>query len=183
MIGNVERLEDKIRMSHELKARGFYNYEIADAIAERYGCDRPDPSTVSNWLAAHRNAANEDIREFINEARLYHFKFLQEQLRKWHAITMSKRFSRDEQMKALFAFLKIMERQARLLGLDLPQAKTEGEATAWEQMQYLERMHREIKFTDEGMHFPNGVVLEFRSGIEVLDDLDGPPEQRDATSI
>jgi hypothetical protein len=70
MVGNVERLEDKIRLAHTLKARGCYHYEIADAVAEQFRCERPDESTVSNWLAAHREAANHDIRNLINEVRM-----------------------------------------------------------------------------------------------------------------
>lgn len=147
--GHEERLASYIKRTLQLHGEGEPFHRIALKIADEYQLEKvPAVSTVANWRAQGFDAINEDIHELQVQLRMDQFNTLEDMKSKWLPLATAERLAImrwkmvegelqpeldenaiAEQVKANEQVIKIMARQAKLLGLDLqaPEEKKDGD--------------------------------------------------------
>ena len=145
MVGHEARLTAYIKRTMELNRKGHYLHEIAHIIAEEFNLDHvPNIATVCKWKATGLNAIDADIKALRMQFRLSQLEELEILKAKWMPIAAAqgleiRRWKMEEgtlqpvldenavkeQIQATDQVVKILARQAKLLGLDLQEAMTE----------------------------------------------------------
>ncbi len=154
--GHTDRLNAYTKRALELSRTGHIYADIAKAIAQEFQLERvPCVATIHNWLTKGDLAYERDIAALRYELRMMQFNRLEKLLvYKWLPIAMAHSLeitrwkmvagalqpeldarSLAEQLRATDQVVKIMGRQAKLLGLDLQDAidhKKDGPKTLQE---------------------------------------------------
>lgn len=189
-IGHEERLASYKKRALILKRKGHYHHEIADIIADEFELETiPAITTVAHWLKDGNDAVAHDIQELQWQARIEQFGQLERLKAKWMPIAVADELeiqrwrmqegelqpfmdedASKEQIEATKQVVSIMNRQAKLLGLDIEKsiAETgEGPGSLQDLQIWL------INQVNISTGAPNGApidiqgeVLELRSGIE-----------------
>ena len=191
MVGNEERLSAYAKRALQLKRLGYYHYQIAEKIAEEFELEKePAITTVADWLKKGDEAVSRDIEELKWQMRIEQYKELDRMKSKFMAIACANELeirrwqmvegelqpvidesAMKEQTDAARVVVQIMNRQARLLGLDMEKAITQtGEGP--QDLQSLQIwMIGQINMTTGA---PNGGAVDIQS--EVLELRTGIPE-------
>lgn len=195
-VGHEDRLQSYTKRTLQLSRLGYYHHEIASTIALEYELESvPAITTIADWLKRGREAVAQDIKELQElqwQMRIAQFTELEKLKAKWIPLAMAENLeitrwvriegelqpSLDEdavkeQIEATKQVVSIMQRQARLLGLDIEKSITEageGPASLQELQIWL------IGQVNLSTGAPNGQAidiqserLELRSGIKELD--------------
>lgn len=191
--GHEERLPAFIKKSLDLKRKGLYLHEIAEAITKDFNLATvPHITTVANWIRQGNEAVKEDISHLQIQLRIDQFNDLERLKAKWMRIATADEIkiqrwvmvegarqpvidedATKEQLEATNAIVKIMQRQARLLGLDLEKA-IEEKGDGPKSLQDLQLWfigHLNIHGVGGGQTLEaESEVLELKSGIPQLED-------------
>lgn len=144
MTGHEARLEAFVKRALELKRLNYYHHQVAEKIAEEFKLEVvPAITTVADWLKKGSEAVRRDIEELQWQMRIEQFKELDRLKAKWMPLATANALeiqrwvivegelqpSMDEnaikeQVDATKAVVAIMNRQAKLLGLDMEKAVT-----------------------------------------------------------
>ena len=201
--GHTERLNLYIKRAFELKTLDWSHRRIAEHMAEEFGMKHP-PSivTVSTWLDKANFAYTLDISKLASQMLIEQFNILEEIIAKWMPIAVAdsltvtrwsrinERYEPDEdaiaeQAEATKIVLKTMERQAKLLGLDL-EKKPEGNKDEMDlntlHLWIIGKVNENLPVSDPARGSANNAViptgtpprqiLELRSGRPEIDELD-----------
>jgi len=138
MRGTVELLHEKVRYALHLSACHYTHEEIAEQVGKRFECDPPARNTVTEWLAKYHEAADEDCVAYRNQKRQKQGWIIERLLKRWLPVALAENFALnrwrvvngesvqvldenayDEQIKAAAIVIKLLEREAKLWGLEL----------------------------------------------------------------
>jgi len=189
--GHADRLLTYVKRTLQLKRDGYYLQEIAYKIAEEFNLETvPHITTIAKWREHGNEAFKEDIKQLQGQLRIDQFNELESMKAKWLPIAIAgnleiTRWVRiegelqpelderaiEEQLKATREVVNIMNRQAKLLGLDLEKSVNEETGEGPGSLQDLQIWL--INQVNISTGAPNGApidvqaeVLELRSGIE-----------------
>jgi hypothetical protein len=178
----------------ELKRMDYTHFQIAQTMHVEFNMERrPAISTVSYWLDALYRHTDEEMKRVHCQFRAEQFEQLERLKSKWLKIAMAQDLeiqrwintkggkqptieenAINEQLKATEAIVKIMARQARLLGLDVERAgpQVDGAQDRQEMQLWIIRQISMMGVAPaEGSKMESGrEVLELTSGIEELED-------------
>jgi hypothetical protein len=192
-VGHEERLTAYQKMALDLKRKGHYHHQIADIVAIHFNLEYTPPiTTVASWLKAGNDAVNRDIEELQWQMRLEQFKELETLKAKWMPLAIAEELhvkrmemqegqlvpvidedATKEQLKATETLVKIMTRQASLLGLDIAKAvQHEGEGP--QKLQDLQvwligQVNMVTGAPNGGAIDVHSEILELRSGVPEID--------------
>lgn len=154
--GNETRLHLYIKRTLELVAEGWPHHRIANQIHQEFNLERiPAITTVARWKASGFDALSSDIQELQTQLRIDQFNQLEDMKSKWLPLATAERLELmrwkmvegelqpeldenaiAEQVKANEQVIKIMTRQAKLLGLDLqPPEHKDGTQMTFQEVQ------------------------------------------------
>ena len=146
-LGAVERLHTKILRAWHLRSEGLFYHEIAKIIGEEFNEKPVSQKCIMEWLDKYKEEFFKEIKEFQARSRMEQYMQMERMKRKFLPIACLdelhvKRHVKageegviqvidenafEEQRKASETVIKIMQRQANLMGLDLTKARNEEE--------------------------------------------------------
>ncbi len=194
-VGHEERLAHYILRTLELKRKGYRLFQIAEMIATEFNLTHvPHIATVHNWSVTGMKEVNHDILQLQLELRINQFNELEKLKDKWMPIACADQLkiqrwkmeegtlqpfmdenATAEQLKATNELVKIMARQAKLLGLDMEKAVTkDGEGPANLQELQIWLINHHPAPTQSTVHGSTGGTIDIHS--EVLSTRTGIPE-------
>lgn len=194
LAGHEERLALFCKRALQLKREGWYHYEIGEKIAEEFQLEKePAITTVADWLKKGSEAVTRDIEELQWQMRIEQFRELDRMKRKfmqlacadelqvtrWKFIEGELQPDLDEnavkeQMDAAKVVVQIMNRQAKLLGLDMEKAVTptgDGPGTLQDlQIWMIGQINMTTGAPNGGAIDVQSEVLELKTGIPEIDN-------------
>jgi hypothetical protein len=177
--GHVERLNLFTKRALELVRNGLTYAATAETIAAEFRLTRvPCVATIANWINKGDEAYRTDIEALRLQMRMDQVKKLERMLARWTPVALgnsgnmsSAQLKADagpsvgEQLEATKVSVKLLERMARLLGLDLQALKENNDGIDDRTAMQLFIIRT---INEQARPEPGREVLELKSGLEEL---------------